>query len=332
MLLQAVASASNQIDDCDEIVVVIDNNPGLLAAATRVMAGPKVLANTNRPGLSGARNTGVAASRGDIVVFLDDDAVPSADWLAGHIKQYAEPRVVGVGGSVIPMWSTERAPAWFPAEFLWVVGCTYSGIRDETYEIRNPLGANMSFRRSALDQAGPFSESLGRIGTKPLGCEETELSVRMTRVVPNSSIVYHPPAQVHHHVPAERATIKYFLSRCRAEGRSKAVVREMEGQNTGLSSERHYVRAILPLGLLQAAIAFCTRAEVAALGRSLAIITGLAVTTGGYVEGRAILRWQTAGPARRDGAKNYGAQTTAPHIVATDVPAKTVASRPTDHH
>src|SRR5205085_2959822 len=105
--------------------------------------------------LSGSRNSGVTVCRGEIVVFLDDDAVAAPDWLERLLQGYAEPQVVAVGGSIEPVWEEGR-PRWFPPEFDWVVGGTYLGLPTATAQLRNLLGCNMSFRRSVLLEAGGF--------------------------------------------------------------------------------------------------------------------------------------------------------------------------------
>ena len=78
----------------------------------------------------------------------------------------------------------------------------------------------MSFRRAAFGQAGLFDSSVGRtfISSRPLGCEETEFSIRLRRLSPGARIIYEPQAVVYHHVDQSRATWRYFLGRCSAEG------------------------------------------------------------------------------------------------------------------
>ena len=141
---------------------------------------------------------------------------------------------------VLADWSSPGRPAWLPEEFLWVVGCSYRGQPEVKAEVRNPIGANMSFRRSAFDQAGLFDSSVGRTFTssRPLGCEETEFSIRLRRLSPGARIIYEPQAVVYHHVDQSRATWRYFLGRCRAEGCSKARVSRLSGASAALSSER----------------------------------------------------------------------------------------------
>ncbi len=152
--------------------------------------------------------------------------------------------------------------------------------------MRNPIGANMSFRRDALARDG-FRVGVGRVGRVPLGCEETELAIRATGRVAGSRIVLLPAARVRHHVSADRVHWRYFASRCWAEGRSKAIVATLAGSQTGLSSERAYVRRTLPAGVVRGA-RDAARGDVAGLGRSASIVAGLAITAAGYLRGRIL--------------------------------------------
>ena len=72
-----MASVRTQTVPALETILVIDHNPALLARAERELEDVIVLPNTGGKGASGGRNSGVAASRGEVVAFLDDDAVAS---------------------------------------------------------------------------------------------------------------------------------------------------------------------------------------------------------------------------------------------------------------
>ncbi|HET7094259.1 MAG TPA: glycosyltransferase family 2 protein, partial [Thermomicrobiales bacterium] len=176
-LLAAVASVQTQTPAAREIIVVVDHNDALLDRVRTQIPGVAAVANVEPRGLSGARNSGVAASGGAIVAFLDDDATAAPDWLHQLCAAYDDPWVLGVGGAVEPAWAGGR-PAWFPDEFDWVVGCTYRGMPGQTAPVRNLIGANMSFRRCVLEAVGGFRSGIGRIGALPVGCEETELCIR----------------------------------------------------------------------------------------------------------------------------------------------------------
>ncbi|HEX9374353.1 MAG TPA: glycosyltransferase family 2 protein, partial [Roseiflexaceae bacterium] len=126
-LRAAVESLRRQSAPPREIVVVVDHNPALLDHARAELPGVTTMANAGPRGLSGARNSGVAASRGALVAFMDEDARAAPDWLARLAAGYADPCALGVGGAILPLWSDGR-PGWFPDEFAWVVGCTYRGM------------------------------------------------------------------------------------------------------------------------------------------------------------------------------------------------------------
>jgi Glycosyl transferase family 2 len=264
-----------------EVVVVIDHNDALLEKARGAFQGVRVVANEGARGLSGARNTGVRRSTGTIVAFLDDDAEVCAGWLAALTEPFGDERVVGAGGFVAPRW-VQPPPAWLPPEFHWVVGCSYRGLPADRRPIRNPIGANMAFRRGALLAVGGFNDSIGRLGARPLGCEETECAIRVRGAHPNSVIMHIPEARVTHWVPPERTTWAYFRSRCWSEGLSKAAVAAQVGADRGLSSERSYVARTLSRGCLRALVA-AGRGDQRAAARASALVVGFALTTAGYV-------------------------------------------------
>jgi glycosyltransferase involved in cell wall biosynthesis len=283
LLKSAISSVVGQTVEPVELVVVIDHSPELLDRLRSVYPDLRVVENANPRGLSGARNTGLAAATADVVAFLDDDAAAHPDWLATLLKEYEDPDVQGVGGAIDPMWAAGR-PRWFPFEFDWVVGCTYRGLPRHVARVRNPIGANMSFRRSLFDAIGGFRDGLGRIGETPVGGEETELCIRAARHDPSARFLYQPLALVRHHVPRSRGTWRYFARRCFAEGLSKAAITRSVGRGAGLASERGYATRTLPAGVATG-LTDVARGDVWGLGRVAAIVTGLAVATAGYVIG-----------------------------------------------
>ncbi|MFG3039034.1 glycosyltransferase family 2 protein [Streptomyces sp. NPDC048330] len=288
----AIGSLHAQRHPVDEIVLVVDHCPELHARATAAFDGIRILTNTGRRGLSGARNTGVQAARCEVVAFLDDDAAAEPDWSARLLAHYTGPDVAGVGGLVRPRWTTRR-PAWFPPEFDWVVGCSYHGLPEHLSPVRNFIGANMSFRRSDVLAAGGFRADLGRVGTRPLGCEETELCLRIAARRPDAVLLHEPAAAVRHRVPAARATWAYFVSRCYAEGLSKAQVARLGGSHAALASERAYLRSTVPRAFARA----LRPGRPAGLRTAGALAGGVGVTVAGYARGRA----RRLAPAPRTG-------------------------------
>jgi GT2 family glycosyltransferase len=280
----ALASLRDQTRAADQVILVADHEEELLERARAAFPDVLCLPNEETRGLSGARNTGVRAATGDVVAFLDDDAAAAPDWVARMLEAYADPLVVGVGGHVVPAWQAPR-PAWFPDEFLWVVGCSYRGLPTGRAEIRNPIGANMSFRRDTFRRVGGFEEAMGRFGKDAAGCEETEFAIRARAADPSTRIVLEPGAECRHNVSPDRVTRQYFRRRCRAEGRSKALVSTLAGAGAALETERTYVGRTLPRGILRGLRDLVT-GDPAGAARAWTIVEGTALTAGSYALAR----------------------------------------------
>ena len=293
----AVESAQAQSFQNKEVIVVVDHNPDLLAALAAALPSVTVVENREERGLSGARNTGVSIAQGDVVAFLDDDAVADPDWLKFVADSYTDPAVIGVGGQILPNWQKPR-PSWFPAEFDWVVGCTYRGMPESTLRVRNLIGANASFRREAFELAGGFRNGIGRsAGKRPLGCEETEFCIRVSQLSPGSVFLYDNRAVVKHLVSADRCRFSYFRARCYAEGLSKAMVTASVGVGDGLATERRYTTRTLPSGVVRA-VGDLLRGDRSGFGRAGAIIAGFAATAAGYAVGTVNRHARPAGARR----------------------------------
>ncbi|MBE4718275.1 glycosyltransferase family 2 protein [Pseudarthrobacter sp. AB1] len=285
LLLDVIESVRAQTVAAQEILVVIDHNEELFERLIEIIDDVTVVESTGPRGLSGARNTGVGLADSDVVAFLDDDAEAAPDWLERLLVLYDDPDVLAVGGRVEPVWEKGR-PGYFGEELDWIVGCSHRGMPKVASEVRNVIGANMSFRLEVLRQVGGFNISLGRQGSLPLGCEETEICIRSKMGTPGSRIVYEPAAVVRHHVPAERGTLRYMLSRSWSEGLSKAQVSQIVGQKRALGPERRYVRSTLPRAVFSGVRDWSRGDNPQGLGRAGAVIAVLACTAAGYVRGR----------------------------------------------
>jgi glycosyltransferase involved in cell wall biosynthesis len=277
--LQAAVTSVERQSIQSEIIVVIDHEPSLLRRALDAWPQHIVIANEQRQGLSGARNTGMDHSTGEVLFFLDDDASAATDtWLELLLEPYSDASVVGVGGSAQPVWPHGTAPATLPPELLWVVGCTYEGQPTTQADVRNLMGCNMSFRREAILGVGGFNPDMGRVGTLPLGCEETEACIRMSAATPGARIVFEPVARVNHRVTENRLTWGYVLRRGYSEGISKAALSKMLGRKSSLETESAYTRTVLPKGVARE------------LGRghfssAAAIVLTFVVVAAGYARG-----------------------------------------------
>ncbi|MCW3041345.1 MAG: glycosyltransferase family 2 protein [Solirubrobacterales bacterium] len=294
-LCAAVASAVGQVPAPSEVIVVIDGNEELLARAEAAFPQAVVLRNAGADGLSGGRETGAARATAPVVAFLDDDAIAEPGWLRELLAAYADPHVLGAGGHVEPLWRAPQ-PVWFPAEFNWVVGCTWAGMEDGGDRIRNPIGANMSMRADVIRRTGAFK--LGRIsvgGRVSGSAEETEYCIRASRLHPGGYWVHRPAARVRHVVVPERGTWAYFVRRCRIEGAAKALLTDLAGTQAGLASERRYVRSVLPRAVAGELRAALRERRPGALRRAGAIVAGVGITTWAYATTSLAQRARRAG-------------------------------------
>lgn len=289
--LRAVASTQAQNPPPDDLILVVDHNPELQERFTAALPDIRVAANHHERGLSGARNTGVDLTDSDVIAFLDDDAAAQPGWLAGLARHYTDPQVLGVGGRIDPEWTTRRPP-WWPSEFDWVIGCSYTGQHPGV--VRNLIGANCSFRRELFSDGG-FVTGIGRSATVqlPVGCEETEFCIRAGKDHPDGYFLYDDQAPVIHTVPVARQTFSYFLSRCWAEGLSKALVTNSVGVETGLASELSYSTVTLPRGVARG-IGRAVRGDFTGLQTAAVIIIGLGYTTVAYALSVATRRVRAA--------------------------------------
>jgi glucosyl-dolichyl phosphate glucuronosyltransferase len=281
---EAVASVREQTVPVLETILVVDHNQALLDRATRELEGVIVLPNAGSKGASGGRNSGVAASHGEVVAFLDDDAVAAPTWLESLLGHFANPDVVGVGGKLVPLWAGSR-PRWFPDEFYWAVGASYQGMPEKATPVRNVWSGNMVIRRRTFDAVGGFREDFGKVGGRSRP-EDTDLCLRAAAAQPGGTWIYEPAGIAGHRVPSRRATFGFFLSRCLNEGSGKAALAALNGASESTSAERHYTRRILPEGMARG-LREAARGDFSGGLRSLAIAAGFLFALAGFLTGRA---------------------------------------------
>lgn len=289
-LIAAVKSVQRQSISPCEIIVVIDHNTPLYERVQATLAEVVVLENSELRGASGARNSGIAVAKGNLFAFLDDDGIAQTDWLERLSAYYKDTQVLGVGGLVEPLWPDE-CPAWFPKEFYWVVGCSYQDVPETPIAVRNTFIGCTCIRREVFETIGGFKNGVGRVGTYPLGCEETELCIRASQRWPQRTLLFEPQARIQHHISPDRTSWHYFCSRCYLEGFSKAAIARYVGSKDSLSSERAYTVRILPRGVFRGLRDALFHRDVTGLMRAGAIVAGFIMTAVGYLVGNAALRF-----------------------------------------
>ena len=237
-VLRCIKSLKNQTRPPDEILLVLDPIDRVIRFYENVVSEDVKIVKSRGFGLSNARNSGIEASVGDILMFIDDDAWADERWVENMLRHYSDETVYGVGGKIVPAFDEGR-PKWLPEELDWIVGCTYRGM--PVGDIRNPIGANMSFRRKAFEIAGYFRTEVGRYGRRLLSGEEAEFAMRLKRLKPDAKIVYDPNAIVYHRVPKSRSMLRYALRRAYYEGYSKAIL----SKEYRLGMEMNYLKFLV---------------------------------------------------------------------------------------
>jgi glycosyltransferase involved in cell wall biosynthesis len=274
------AIASVPVAEGTELIIVVDHNQVLFRRLISEGLQARVVENTNDRGPSGARNTSAKHAQGDIVVFLDDDAAGRSGWLGVLLKAFDDPSVVVAGGSAWPRW--EKSPAtWHPKSFFWVFGCSWLGLPTGAAPVRNVTAVCMAIRRSALELLGGFRG--------PIYGEETELCIRAAVL---GRVIYLPECEVDHFVPIRRMSLRYFISRCWTEGRSKAGVTVLVGTRNALSEEAKHFQVMAREGLRSLSTCHFRLAGAVALGA--------ATTSCGYIWGRTMLLSASRRRALRD--------------------------------
>lgn len=178
------------------------------------------------PGLSHARNRGLAASTGEIVAFVDDDIFFEREWLKNLLSAFSRfPEVDSVGGKIEVVFEG-NLPRWLNDERLehYSFGATKFGDDARILKFPHyPYGSNMAFRRSAIFAMKGFSTNLGRTPATLLSNEETEFFYRFGKA--NFKTLYVPNALIRHRIPQFRLTRKWVLTRFYWQGISNAVMK-----------------------------------------------------------------------------------------------------------
>jgi glycosyltransferase involved in cell wall biosynthesis len=272
-----------------ETIVVSDHNPDLLEWVRESFPTAQAVANEHERGVVGARNTGAELASGEVVVFTDDDTEAEPTWIESLARCFDDPNVVGVTGELLPKWAGDE-PRWFPTEFYWVFGCSYTGLPTTLAPVRNPIAANMAVRGQQLREIGGFRQGVAPREIRYRGVviagghalEDTELGIRIGQRWPEMSWLYQPHATVRHAVAHEQSTLAYLIRRSFEEGASKAHLARTIGSQQGLSSERRYVSVVLPAGMAKG-LGQTLRGDRYGLLRSGAIAIGLLSSGVGFL-------------------------------------------------
>jgi glycosyltransferase involved in cell wall biosynthesis len=183
-------------------------------------------------GKPAALNTGIAAARGAIIVFIDDDMRADPEWLTRIGEAFERLQCDYVGGKVLPIWEGTR-PAWLADKVSrqWgVIGVADYGSTALPFTTRGlppPMGGNMACRLHTFEQAGMWDNRFGRHGRTLRGQEQREWHLRA--VAAGLKGYYVPELVTYHLIPAARLTKRYFRRWFYWSGISRALLYDKLG-------------------------------------------------------------------------------------------------------
>lgn len=162
-------------------------------------------------GLSYARNRGIKEAAGDVLVYVDDDALVNKEYLQTYAAFFERnPEAVAAGGPIIPQYDGCEEPDWMSHYTRQLVtGKLYLGDREREFpHDAFPGGGNAAYRKSVFDTVGLFNVELGRKGNSLIGAEEKDLFDKMTSH--GMRFYYLPNAILYHLIPPKKLTPEYF--------------------------------------------------------------------------------------------------------------------------
>ena len=208
-------------------VLVIDNNcnDNTVEYVKNLLPKHKNLKYFLEPmhGIGAARNRGVDESRGEIITFIDDDAIAEKNFvevIRNKFRYY--PSIFCLGGKVLPKIEFE-VPTWMLKKYNNYLVLTYDVGQEDRFlgnPSHGPAGANMSFKSIVFHQFGKFDVRLGRSKKKYLANEEEKLLHPIKRI--EKACLFTPEAVVHHIAKESRVGRIFLLHRAYYKGVSDA--------------------------------------------------------------------------------------------------------------
>ena len=213
-LLESIAA--NDLEKSEYEILLVDNN---CTDNTREICKAFAEAHkevrfryTTEPeqGLSAARNRGIKEAEGDIIVYIDDDALVDAHYLRDYAEWFkAHPDTMACGGPIEPLYETQE-PKWMSpyTRALLTAWMNYGNKVREYPKGRFPGGGNAAYRKSVFDKVGLFNTELGRKGDSLMGAEEKDIFDKMHAL--GMQILYLPTPVLHHIIPQKKLEKDYF--------------------------------------------------------------------------------------------------------------------------
>jgi len=286
---EAAESVLAQTHDDVELVVVVDGSTEVFERVREDYGDREDVVlhcNDENVGLLESRNRGAELANGDVVAFVDDDAVADDDWIAELLAAYEDHDAIATGGKMVPEWVAGE-PVFLPEEFYWLVGVTHRGFADGEGEVRNTFGSNVSFLREVFLDIGGFDAAIGgRQGDANLQGGETELCARM-RAEYGKGVYYVPDAEVAHKVFEYRTKPGWLLDRAFWQGYSKRAMETLAPDAGGEESD--FLRRLLLEFVPRRCKRLVTGPSIAGLAQLVTLVALTGTVGAGYFYG--MVRW-----------------------------------------
>ena len=213
-LLESIAA--NDLPKSDYEILLVDNN---CTDNTRAICEHFAAAHEDvqfryvvepEQGLSVARNKGIKEAKGDVIVYVDDDALVDSHYLRDYVEWFAaHPETMACGGPIEPLYETQE-PDWMTpyTRALLTAWMNYGDKVREYPKGRYPGGGNAAYRKEVFDKVGLFNTALGRNGNSLMASEEKDIFDKMHAL--HMQVLYLPTPVLHHCIPQTKLEKDYF--------------------------------------------------------------------------------------------------------------------------
>ena len=226
--LQCLSKQTLPIQDWEAIIV--DNNSTDRSAEivktfiSEHSSLPFCYVFEGRQGLSFARNRGIADSKGEVIVYIDDDVETAPDYLQTIFDfMKAHLTAAGMGGKTLPKFSEGPPPAWLSPYMAGITGTIDRGTEVKKFggRMKYPSGCNMIYRKAILQQAGGFNNEL------KARADDKYIYEKVSKL--NNEVWYVPQAFSLHNIDADRLTDASFKRLYTKGGAEERIKTKSEG-------------------------------------------------------------------------------------------------------
>jgi len=200
--------AENDLPKSSYEIILVDNN-STDRTASEVERFLQIFPNVVlkyclevQQGLSHARNRGITEASGDVLIYVDDDAMVNPQYLSAYSTIFSSnPDICAAGGPIIPVYEDGMEPKWMNHHLKRLLtGYLYFGETEKPFPGNNyPGGGNAAYRKTVFEIVGLYNTELGRKGSSLAGGEEKDIFDKMTSA--GMKFIYTPNAVLYHIIP-----------------------------------------------------------------------------------------------------------------------------------